>query len=124
MKNNTIRYLLIGFGFSLLLTMVSTVASFISINWLVTISALVNKENKITLNLEGIISNIKDAETGYRGYMISGETRFLGPYYGAYDRAKRNYDKVIELSADNPQQQQYLKELQPLIAQRFSSLEK
>ncbi len=124
MKNNTIRFLLIGFGFSLLLILVSSVASYISINRLVDSAALFNKENAITLNLEGIISNIKDAETGYRGYIISGETRFLGPYYGAYDRAKRNYDKVVDLSAGNPVQEQYLKQLLPLIARRFSSLER
>ena len=108
---------------SFLLLLISSIASFMSINRLVDSSKLVSDSNTISLNLEGIISNVKDAETAYRGYVIKQDSSFLDPYYGAYDRAKRNYDKVRELTASNPVQQRYLTELLPLISKRFKIIE-
>lgn len=123
MKNNTIRYLAIGFGLSFLLLVVSTVASFVSINRLISSSADVNRANLIAVELEDILSNLKDAETGYRGFIITQDSNFLSPYRGSFQRTIRSFDTLKVLTNDNPVQQAYLNELNPLIDQRFQVIQ-
>ncbi len=85
------RNLLFGLGFSLLLLLVSSAASFISIRNLIDSSAMVRDTNKNIRDLETIFSLVKDAETGQRGYLLSGDSRFLEPY----TRAKGRIDEAI-----------------------------
>ena len=85
------RNLLFGLGFSLLLLLVSSAASFISIRNLIDSSAMVRETNKNIRDLETIFSLVKDAETGQRGYLLSGDSRFLEPY----NRSKGRIDEAI-----------------------------
>ena len=41
---------------------------------------LVNHKNDIIINLEKMVSTMKDAETGVRGYVIMRQEEFLGPF--------------------------------------------
>jgi len=45
-----------------------------------------------------------DAETGQRGFIISGEDEFLQPYQNARTRAFEAFDKVKMLTIDNAKQ--------------------
>lgn len=85
------KNLLFGLGFSLLLLLVSSAASFISIRNLIDSSTMVRATNKNIKDLDHIISLVKDAETGQRGYLLSGDVRFLEPY----TRAKAKIDDAI-----------------------------
>ena len=76
LKNN----LRIGLGLSLLLLFISSLASYVSITYLVKSSKLVTHSNEVINNLEEIISTLKDAETGQRGYLLTGDKSFLDPY--------------------------------------------
>ncbi|WP_026464954.1 response regulator [Adhaeribacter aquaticus] len=124
MKNNTIRYLIVVFGFTLVLLLISSVASYISINRLVSSSNFINKANAVSLQLETIVSNIKDAETGFRGFAITQDSSFLEPYNGAYNRAMENFSHTQNLTAENPVQQNHLRQLKPLIDKRFAIWER
>ncbi len=85
------KNLLFGLGFSLLLLLVSSTASFISIRNLIDSSTMVRETNKNIKDLDHIFSLVKDAETGQRGYLLSGDARFLEPY----TRAKAKIDDAI-----------------------------
>jgi CHASE3 domain sensor protein len=61
---------MIGFGISLLILIGSSVASYISINNLLTSAALVNHTNTVVQKLEQTLSVMKDAETGQRGFLL------------------------------------------------------
>ncbi len=78
------RNLQIGFGFSLLLLIISSVASYISIESLISSAERVNHTNLVIGELENTISATKDAETGQRGYLLTGRDEFLDPNNGAY----------------------------------------
>ncbi|RNI28258.1 response regulator [Rufibacter immobilis] len=123
MKNKTIRYLLFGFGVSLLLLLISSTASYMSINRLVNSSEQVNNSNLISLELENIISSMKDAETGYRGILLMKDSLYLGPYAGAYERAQASFNRAKELSANNPVQQKNLEAFLPIMNQRFKVID-
>jgi signal transduction histidine kinase/DNA-binding response OmpR family regulator/CHASE3 domain sensor protein len=95
--------LIISFSLSLLLLIISSVASYFSIVNLLKSSQEVEKTNETIINLESIISALKDAETGQRGYLLTGDTRFLDPYRGTHERALAANAKVRNAATTSTQ---------------------
>jgi signal transduction histidine kinase/DNA-binding response OmpR family regulator/CHASE3 domain sensor protein len=120
LKNN----LRIGLGLSLLLLFISSLASYISITNLVKSSKMVSHSNEVITNLEEIISALKDAETGQRGYLLTGDKLFLEPYTGAKSKAMVLLDNVNTLTVDNDFQQQSIKKLRIIVENRLNIIEK
>src|ERR1051325_6216578 len=100
MKNNFKRNLLIGFCVTLIVLILSSVASFISISNLLDSSDLVNHTNKVIVSLKEIGEALTDAETGQRGFIITGEDEFLDPYQNARVRAFDALDRLKVLTID------------------------
>ncbi len=65
---------------------------------------------------------LKDAETGQRGYLITGVDAYLDPYTAATGDANRELKSVRELTSDNPNQQARLDKLEPLITDKSAAL--
>ena len=120
LKNN----LRIGLGLSLLLLFISSLASYISITNLVKSSRMVSHSNQVITNLEEIISTLKDAETGQRGYLLTADKLFLQPYTGAKSKAIVLLDNVEAQTSDNPFQQQSVKKLRLIVENRLNIIEK
>ncbi|GAA4125080.1 hypothetical protein GCM10022250_10530 [Flavobacterium chungbukense] len=78
---------------------------------------------EINIQLERLMSAIKDAETGQRGYIITRNARFLTPYIYSRDKVNTSFITLKKLTADNPQQQENLQKLFKLITLRFVSFE-
>lgn len=116
------RNLLIGFGVSLLLLVVSSVASFFSIRNLLASAYWVDHTNTVILKLENTLSFMKDAETGQRGFLLTGDDRFLEPYKGAYDSVQATLNNLKELTQDNNEQQVAVEQLRLLVVRRQSLL--
>ena len=113
MKLSTLRNLQIGFGLSLVLLIGISITSYISVQNLLKSAALVDHTNLVLKKLESTISTMKDAETGQRGFLLTGNEEFLQPYNGSYQKAVNLIDDVQRLTADNPQQQKILRQLKP-----------
>ncbi|MXV13930.1 response regulator [Hufsiella ginkgonis] len=122
MKSTITRNLQIGFGLSLLLLITSSVASYVSITNLLKSSRLVNHTNEVIQELENVISTLKDAETGQRGFLLTGEPEFLEPYNGAYEKAISYLNRVKTLTVDNPDQQKGYQQLNNIILKRIVRL--
>lgn len=119
MKTNVYRNLQIGFGLSLLLLIVSSVASYVSIQNLLQSSNWVDHTNSVLANLEEMMSTMKDAETGQRGYLLTGESAFLEPYNGSYERALQAANNMRNLTADNPAEQKNIAILKRILLKRL-----
>jgi methyl-accepting chemotaxis protein len=115
----------IGSGFGLALVMLATVGavSYESTTKLIESAGWVQHTHLVLNGLEGVLSGMKDAESGQRGYVITGEARYLEPYQGARDLVDQKLKYVRELTADNPIQQQRLTAMEPLIAGKFAELQ-
>ncbi|MFT3680192.1 MAG: CHASE3 domain-containing protein [Ferruginibacter sp.] len=81
-------------------------------NWLV-------HTNKILYRSEKLISELKDAETGTRGFIISGDSVFLQPYFDAKNNIPANITALKELTGDNPVQQRRMDTLSGLSYSRL-----
>jgi PAS domain S-box-containing protein len=74
--------------------------------------------------LESLFSTVKDAETGQRGYLITGEEAYLRPYTEAVARYRAELEQVARLTADNDTQQERVDLLRAAIDQRLEILAK
>lgn len=86
-------------------------------------SKLLMHTYEINIELERLMSAIKDAETGQRGFMITRNNRFLAPYLFSRDKVNTSFIYLKKLTADNPTQKQNLDKLYKLIIQRYVSFE-
>ena len=123
MNTNIRRNLLIGFGISLLLLIITSVASYNSIGNLLQSNQSVSHTDSVILNLESLISTLKDAETGQRGFLLTGNDKFLEPYNGAYQRALNTLDEIKGLTIDNKVQNMTCEQLRKVITERLLLLD-
>ncbi len=72
--------------------------------------------------LDAVLSNLIDAETGQRGFLLTGDRLFLDPYLAAIPRIDKNVEDLRELTADNAVQQRSLARLLPLVAAKLTYL--
>ncbi|HEX5269251.1 MAG TPA: CHASE3 domain-containing protein, partial [Gemmataceae bacterium] len=68
--------------------------------------------HEVLTTLEQVLSLLKDAETGQRGFLLTGEASYLQPYEDARQSIETSLARLQELTADNPAQQQRLKDLE------------
>ncbi|MCD0419740.1 CHASE3 domain-containing protein [Rubrivivax sp. JA1024] len=66
---------------------------------------------KVVDNAKGIVAAMVDAETGLRGYLISGEDKFLDPYRSSDKLFRASWDETKRLTSDNPAQQKRLDQI-------------
>jgi PAS domain S-box-containing protein len=65
----------------------------------------VEHTQRVQLELAIVESLLKDAETGQRGYLYTGEARYLEPYNAAVQQLETHINNLAELTATNPTQQ-------------------
>lgn len=82
----------------------------------------VNHTNKIINNLEILISGVKDAETGVRGYIVTLDTAYLESYRNSFAVVNKSFQSLKADTKDNSFQQQKLDSLSVVISQRFNRL--
>lgn len=120
--NSVIRNLQIVFLVSTILLLISLVSSLYSTKELVDSSKLVNHTNEVLLEAENLISYMKDAETGQRGYIITMDPVFLEPYNAAHEKVEKSYNNVKALTVDNPVQQKNIDAAKVFIDDRFEQM--
>ena len=77
---------------------------------------------QVLQNQEQILSLLKDAETGQRGYIITGNERYLEPFNLAVKDVTTKINDVLELTKDNAKQQQRIGTLKSLVTDKFTEL--
>ena len=81
----------------------------------------INVTNVVKLKLEETLSSLKDAENAQRGYLLTSDSFFLQPYYGAYDRTQTLIGDLRGLINDDPAQERNLNALETSIEVRFKT---
>ena len=74
---------------------------------------------KVQVELEQLMSYLKDAETGQRGYIITGDTSYLRPFNGSRLKIDQSFSKLKILVANNLKQRNNLDSLYSLINIRY-----
>ncbi|WP_027092218.1 methyl-accepting chemotaxis protein [Cohnella thermotolerans] len=73
---------------------------------------IINHDMEVHSLAQSIEKDLVDMETGQRGFVITGDTKYLDPYYNGKQKWTVHYDSLFKLVADNPSQQDKLKAIQ------------
>ena len=117
------RNLLFGLGLSMALLFISSIVSYISIHNLIENAQMVRSSNKVIKDLNQTLSLVKDAETGQRGYLLSGDPEFLEPYIDAKQKIAQSYNTLSAEINKTPTQVRNLEKLQSSIDSRLKILD-
>jgi hypothetical protein len=83
---------------------------------------LIDNRNQVINKLEELLSVMKDAETGQRGYILTGQESYLEPYQAVVTNIDPKITELKNFIADQPSQKKQFTALQSLIAAKLSIL--
>lgn len=97
--------------------------SYQSLNQLIKNNSSVEATFGIIKQLDDVLSKMKDAETGQRGYIITGDKSYLEPYIQATQVVRKEVITLKQLSANNPSQYHKIAQIESLIELKLAELE-
>ncbi|MCH5598258.1 CHASE3 domain-containing protein [Niabella ginsengisoli] len=122
MSRKLIRKLQIGFGISLLILLVSSSASYVSIkNQMNNRGQVIHTQQTIEAANQ-ILIDLQNAETGQRGYLLTGKASFLAPYYESLRSLPRSIAEARSLTKDDPQQLRRIDSVDQLVNKQLIAL--
>ena len=77
---------------------------------------------KLIGGTEQLLSLLKDAETGQRGFLLTGEDRYLAPYRQALLGIPAAFDTLDSVAKQRPDQARRLRALTPLVQRKLDEL--
>jgi signal transduction histidine kinase len=114
----------IGFTLTVALLVVSAGLSYRNTRQLFEADRMMDHTHRVISLLEAILSTLKDAETGQRGFIITQEEPYLQPYTEAVMRVHDELSGLKELTSDNPRQQERLALLEQKVSVGLNELER
>src|SRR5450759_4805256 len=90
-----------GYALALMILVILGVVSYRNTTGLIAAAQMKTHTYQVLENLKGVLSTLKDAETGQRGYIISGEERYLEPYRAGTSAVSLTIQNLRGLTADN-----------------------
>ena len=79
--------------------------------------------HEVIVSLGAVLSAMKDAETGQRGFILTGTEKYLDPFIKARTEIDELVEKTRKLIRDNSVQQPLLSQLKGHIAAKFAELD-
>jgi len=116
------RKIAAGFALAFLLLAGIGIVAYRGINSLANTSRLVTHTHEVLEHIANVLSLVQDAETGQRGYIITGDEAFLDPYQTGIASVPSVVKELRQLTADNPNQQKRIDEAEPLISAKLAEL--
>jgi two-component system, cell cycle sensor histidine kinase and response regulator CckA len=87
-----------------------------------TVSATTAQAHRILAFNESLLRRMQDAETGQRGFLLTGQPEYLEPYTAALERIPGEIDELTALVAERPAQRERLRRLEELISGKLAEL--
>jgi methyl-accepting chemotaxis protein len=99
------------------------VATFVSTEQLLRLMVEREKSYQVELETQRLLSNVKDAETGQRGFVITGSDSYLEPYRLGTVEAKATIETLRRLADEDPARRGNLNALEALVDAKFRELQ-
>jgi signal transduction histidine kinase len=71
--------------------------------------------------IQAVSIDLTQAESEQRGYILSGDEKYLEPYQASLDRVHRDIEGLQKLTSDNPRQEKAIQRLELFVAARIAS---
>jgi CHASE3 domain sensor protein len=112
----------LGLAAAVFFFMATGAVSYLNFQTLKADSALVVRSGDTLTALEDLLSTVSDAETGQRGYLLTGNESYLQPYSAAAQGVGPRLDALQRLTIDNPTQQDRFGSLKQHIGGKLTEL--
>ncbi|MBI5631977.1 MAG: CHASE3 domain-containing protein [Nitrospirae bacterium] len=112
----------IGFLLSLVIFGLISINSYRNIDHFVVDNERVTHTYMVIEKLEEVLSLLKDAETGQRGFIITGKSSYLEPYQKGIVEVKDRIEELRRLTADNRAHRKLMEDLEHLVSLKFLEL--
>ncbi len=112
-----------GFGLCGALLLVLAVVGYRSTSTSLERASWVAHSQQVLGDLSRMLSSLQDAETGQRGFIITGLENYLEPHTMGVARVEEYRKSLMTLTADNPNQQRRLTDLEPLFRTRLALMQ-
>jgi len=113
----------IGLACGVLFFIVFGAISFRNAKFLYEDAQQVAHTHQVIVSLGNILSLMKDAETGQRGYLLTGSDGYLAPFNAAHADIDQALNLTRDLTLDNQVQQTLLQQLRSSVAGKFAELQ-
>ncbi|HEX3861007.1 MAG TPA: CHASE3 domain-containing protein [Stellaceae bacterium] len=93
-------------------------------------TALTENDDKVARSYEVrakfrlLLAEMIDAETGQRGFLLTGDDTYLAPYQAAVAEIKPTLNAVQQMATGNPEQERILSAIQPTIDAKLAELKR
>jgi CheY-like chemotaxis protein/CHASE3 domain sensor protein len=114
---------LIGFLLAVVAVVIITLLSYQSLQATANTTRNLTQSVEVLRRLQALLSTLKDAETGQRGFLLTGEESYLTPYTDAKDALPEEFRAVRALLVNRPEQAQRLEALESLANLKMTELE-
>ena len=113
-----------GFAVAVAALVIVAIAGYRSALSLAENNARVAHTLQVRVEIAQVLTQLVNAETGQRGYVITGREEFLEPYTAALGELDKALHEVQRLTADNPAQQQRLDQAHAAIDAKLAELKR
>jgi CheY-like chemotaxis protein/signal transduction histidine kinase/CHASE3 domain sensor protein len=114
---------LIGFLLAVVAVALIALLSYQSLQATTATAANLTQSIEVLGHLESLLSTLTDAETGQRGFLLTGEESYLAPYTDAKDALPGEIKSMRALLINRPEQQRRLDALESLASLKMAELE-
>lgn len=84
---------------------------------------MIRHTHRVIVAITKAVSSLREAEAVQRGYLLSGQPSYLTPYAPLVEAVNANLAALKALTVDNPDQQQRIARLEPLIIEKLADLD-
>jgi CheY-like chemotaxis protein/signal transduction histidine kinase/CHASE3 domain sensor protein len=114
---------LIGFLLAVLAVVLIALLSYQSLQATTNTARNLAQSLEVLRRLQSLFSTLKDAETGQRGFLLTGEESYLTPYTDAKDALPNEFKALRALLVNRPEQARRLDALENLANLKMTELE-
>lgn len=123
MPKKIIRNLQFGVGVSLLILIASSIASYLSIQKQMDNREKLSVSRRSITAVKDVLVALLDAETGNRGYQLTGRESFLDPFNRSVEEFPKAIERAKALDIDDKAQLQRLDELEKNVKKNIDNLQ-
>ena len=121
-RSNVETWSTVGLAIVLAFFLVSGAIAYRNVEVLRTNNQKILHSHTVLISLDELLSTAQDAETGQRGYLLTGNGKYLEPYQNAVAAVGSRIDTVAALTRDNATQQTNLVQVKRHIDAKLAEL--
>ncbi len=116
------RKIIVGFALGPIALIIIGIIAYTNTNRMLATETIMNDSFAVRNALHRVELDLVDAETGQRGYLLTGTASYLRPYEAARDSVKAGMDVLDRTVASEPQQQARAAQIRTLGNEKLAEL--